>query len=559
MRRPDLGRGFRARLVAVGVIGALMLSALPAASVSAVSPFDAVAVSIINLPPSAVSGQSFAFQVEAVNQFGTRDTNYGGAMDLLSITSSPPCAMTLMGIIFSNGLATVSSMTCTTVGTTIIVADTADLNPDSATINITSDRVLQFGSYPSSTTPSLLSPQPTVQLRNGSGGLITSPLNQASVTLTVSPATASFTCGGSTTMQTVGGIASFSGFTLPAGTGYRLTASVAFDVTVAQITGASFDVVGRRLAFAQQPGGANAVPSQALPIQPIVAVQDSVGVTQTAQNNGTVTLAIATGPVGATLTCTGGNTRNVVAGLATFTGCLVSAQGTGYTLTATYTPTLVGELTVQPATSLAFNVNATPAQVQISLAANPVPINPGQSSTLTVQFSSGANQSIQIQLKTALAPTYQTVVTLTTDATGRATYTTLPLTFSTTYQAVFAGGGGLAASTSNAVVVGVRRTVTMSPQWSGDRSVTRGTRLTFQSKIGPLNGVAVPRGTFQIYQQINGVWTFSTSETFACDSAGNAVFSWTFSRSGLWYVRWRANSDAYNVTAFSPINRVRVP
>ena len=74
MRRPDLGRGFRARLVAVGVIGALMLSALPAASVSAVSPFDAVAVSIINLPPSAVSGQSFAFQVEAVNQFGTRDT-----------------------------------------------------------------------------------------------------------------------------------------------------------------------------------------------------------------------------------------------------------------------------------------------------------------------------------------------------------------------------------------------------------------------------------------------------------------------------------------------------
>jgi hypothetical protein len=249
----------------------------------------------------------------------------------------------------------------------------------------------------------------------------------------------------------------------------------------------------------------------------------------------------------------------VVNGLATFAGCVVSAQGTNYTLTATYAPTLVGEPTVQPATSALFNVNATPAQVTLTLTAAPLPINVGQTSTLTVQFSSGANQPVAIQWKSALSPTYQTVVNLTTDSTGRATYTTIPLTFSTTYQVVFAGGSGLAASTSNAVVVGVRRTVTMSPHWSGDKTVARGTRLTFTSKIGPLNGVAVPRGTFQIYQQINGVWTFSTSATFACDSAGNAVFSWTFSRSGLWYVRWRANSDDYNVTAFSVINRVRVP
>jgi hypothetical protein len=421
--------------------------------------------------------------------------------------------------------------------------------------------VLQFSSYPASTTPSLLSPQPTVQLRNGSGGLITNPLNQATVTLTVSPAVASFTCSGGTTLSTVGGVASFTGCTLPAGTNYQLTASAAFDVSLLPVTGPSFSVVGRRLAFVQQPGGTNAIPGAVLPTQPIVAVQDAAGNTQTTQNNGTVTLSITpgTGAAGATLACTSGNARNVVNGLATFAGCAVSAQGTNYTLTATYSPTLVGEPTVQSATSALFNVNATPAQVTLTLTAAPLPINVGQSSTLTVQFSSGANQPIAIQSKTALSPTYQTVVNLTTDATGRATYTTLPLTFSTTYQVVFAGGSGLAAATSNSVVVGVRRTVTMSPQWSGDRTVTKGTRLTFSSKIGPLNGVAVPRGTFQIYQQINGVWTFSTSATFACDSAGNAVFSWTFSRSGLWYVRWRANSDAYNVTAFSPINRIRVP
>ena len=559
MQAPSLGRRLRSQLVAAGVIGALALSMLPAATVSAAG--TATRVNIINLAPSAIQGQNFTFQVEAVDALGARDTSYGGPATLLSFPgTSAGCVTTLIGIVFSNGLATVLNFACTTVGTATIGADTADLAAALATIQITSDRVLQFGSYPASSTPSLLSPQPTVQLRNGSGGLITNPLNQASVTLTVSPATPSFTCsGGSTTMTTVGGTASFSGCTLPAGTGYQLTANVAFDVTVLPITGASFNVAGRRLAFTQQPGGTNAIPGQALPTQPIVAVQDSAGVTQAAQNNGTVTLTIASGPVGATLTCTGGNARNVANGLATFAGCAMSPQGTGYSLTATYAPTLVGEPTVQPATSALFNVNATPAAVTLTLTAAPIPINPGQTSVLTVQFSTGANQPIAIQSKTALSPTFQTVVTLTTDANGRAVYTTLPLTFSTTYQAVFAGGGGLAAATSPAFVVGVRRTVTMAPQWSGNRTVARGTRLTFQSKIGPLNGVAVPRGTFQIYQQINGVWTFSTSATFATNSAGDAVFTWTFSRSGLWYVRWRANSDAYNVTAFSPINRVRVP
>jgi hypothetical protein len=228
MQTTKAARGFRQRLIATAAIGALALSMLPMASAAAadIDPWVATQVNIINLPPSAVAGQSFGFQVEAVNAFGNRDWDYGGPMALLSVTSTPPCA--IIGIIFTNGLATVSSMSCGTVGSTTIGADTADLSPDFATINITSDRVLQFSSYPSATTPSLLSPQPTVQLRNGSGGLITNPLNQATVTLTVSPAVASFTCSGGTTLSTVGGIASFTGCTLPAGTNYQLTASAAF-------------------------------------------------------------------------------------------------------------------------------------------------------------------------------------------------------------------------------------------------------------------------------------------------------------------------------------------
>src|SRR5207249_1228187 len=56
-----------------------------------------------------------------------------------------------------------------------------------------------------------------------------------------------------------------------------------------------------------------------------------------------------------TLTCTGGNARTVVAGVATFAGCALDKVGTNYQLTATSTPALT------PATSAAFSVVAGPA------------------------------------------------------------------------------------------------------------------------------------------------------------------------------------------------------
>ncbi len=47
-----------------------------------------------------------------------------------------------------------------------------------------------------------------------------------------------------------------------------------------------------------------------------------------------VTLALAGGPGGAILACTGGLTRAAVAGVAAFAGCKVDQAGTGYTLVA---------------------------------------------------------------------------------------------------------------------------------------------------------------------------------------------------------------------------------
>jgi len=558
MQTPGLGRRLRSPFVAAGVIGALALSILPTAAVSAAGP--ATRVNIINLAPSAIQGQNFAFQVEAVDALGARDTSYDGSgTDLSFPGTSAGCVTTMIVTQFTGGLASVLDFACTTVGTAIIGADTADLAADLDTIQITSDRVLQFGSYPASSTPSLLGPQPTVQLRNGSGGLVTAVLDQVNVTLTVSPATILLTCSGGVTTQTIGGIASFSGCTLPAGPGYRLMASpTLLGSDVQPTTGVSFDVVGRKLAFTQQPGGTNAVPDQALPTEPIVAVQDSAGVTQTLQNSGSVTLTIATGPVGATLTCTGGNARNVANGLATFNGCAVSAQGTGYSLTATYAPTLVGEPSVQPATSALFNVNATPAQVSQSTSATIV--NSGQGFTLTAQFATlGSGQSLSFQRKGAADLDWTTFATLDADASGRASTLYVP-TDTAQYRVAFAGGGGLSAGSSNVLSVSARfSSGTMTPNYTGTKTLNKSTRVTYSVTSRPLNPAGVvPTVTFQIYRSIDGAWVFQTSATVASSSSGVATFSWTWSKSGSWYMRGRVNATAYNSGIYSNLAKVNI-
>ncbi len=79
-----------------------------------------------------------------------------------------------------------------------------------------------------------------------------------------------------------------------------------------------------------------------------VAVEDASGNIETTDNTTTVGLAIGTNPGGGTLT--GGSAVTVASGIATFSGLSINKAGTGYTLTASSTPTYT------PATSSAFNI-----------------------------------------------------------------------------------------------------------------------------------------------------------------------------------------------------------
>ena len=104
-----------------------------------------------------------------------------------------------------------------------------------------------------------------------------------------------------------------------------------------------------KLAFVQGPSnaGAGAVITPAVK----VAVEDANGNIETSDNTTQVSLAIGTNPAGGTLS--GGSAVTVASGIATFSGLSINTAGTGYTLTASSTPTY------SAATSAAFNAGGS--------------------------------------------------------------------------------------------------------------------------------------------------------------------------------------------------------
>ena len=150
---------------------------------------------------------------------------------------------------------------------------------------------------------------------------------------------------GTTTVNAVAGIASFSGLAInKTGTGYTLVASSG---TLVGATTGAFDIAAgapSKLVFTAQPAGATAhVPMGTI----VVNAQDSQG-NPTPAFTGSVSIGLATNPGGGTL---GGTTTvSAVSGAATFSGLTISAPGVGYSLGAS-SGTLTG------ATSAAFNVS----------------------------------------------------------------------------------------------------------------------------------------------------------------------------------------------------------
>jgi hypothetical protein len=157
--------------------------------------------------------------------------------------------------------------------------------------------------------------QPVVVIRDATGALVPSATNA----VTVAIATGTGTLSGTTTVNAVNGIATFSGLTIGGPGTYRLRFT---STGLTSVTSASFTVTQgvRQLVITKQPGGAASY--QYLTSQPVIELRDATGAKVSGATNA-VTVAIATGNG----TLTGTLTVNAVQGTAKFTDLVVSGSG----------------------------------------------------------------------------------------------------------------------------------------------------------------------------------------------------------------------------------------
>ena len=260
---------------------------------------------------------------------------------------------------------------------------------------------LEFRAAPTQATAGLpFDPAVQVVVRRFDGSIdVTST---ATISLTVQSATAPDSLRGATSVTAVGGVATFTGLSL-----LRASATTRLFARADGLTGAEsapLSVVHgapAQIVFRTQPAGATAgQPLAALSVQ----VRD-VGGNRVTSASGPVTIAIATGPPGATLT--GTVTADLVAGEASLGDVRLPRAGSGYTLTAS----LVGNPAVLADITRVFTtVPAAPAELAFvteptaSLAG--VPITPAVRVAVLDAFGNlVTNASAPITLGFALAPT----------------------------------------------------------------------------------------------------------------------------------------------------------
>lgn len=180
----------------------------------------------------------------------------------------------------------------------------------------------------------------------------------------------------------------------------------------------------------------------------------------------------------------------------------------------------------------------------ISLSVTPTLPYPiwGQTVTITATFpGAGANRVLELQRSyDPLGLTWEKIADLSTDANGVAAHAFRPR-LSALYQTVFAGAPDLHAQTSARISVPVRMLAIQRPVHSTPRVVARGYRVTFSTTVRPIGPDLEPgRVVFNIYQRTSGKWTLVTWRQVTVDSLGVARLTWTFSRSGEWFVRSKA-------------------
>lgn len=288
-----------------------------------------------------------------------------------------------------------------------------------------------------------LNPAVQVGVLDSNGNLVSTSSDTVTLMLANNPAGA--TLGGTTTVNAVNGVATFSDLTLDqAGLGYTLSAG-ATGLTGA--TSLSFDVattVGppAQLAFITQPIDTVAGQFIAPPVQ--VVVQDAAGITvPTAADP--INLSLGANPGATTLNGTTSAVPNN--GVATFNDLHIVVPAAGYSLVASTVslPTTTSNLFVitSPATQLAFGTQPAMGQARAALGSFTVEIQDASGNVVT-----SSTDTVTIALAANPGPATLSGTLSVAAVNGVATFNNVVLSRSGTGYTLLATAGGLMDATS---------------------------------------------------------------------------------------------------------------
>jgi GH25 family lysozyme M1 (1,4-beta-N-acetylmuramidase) len=206
-------------------------------------------------------------------------------------------------------------------------------------------------------------------------------------------------------------------------------------------------------------------------------------------------------------------------------------------------------------------VTVTVPAAQLTVTPSTTVISWGQTVTLAVDVvGPGANRTVTLQRMQANEMQWVDIATLTTDASGHATFDYRP-PVNTQFQAVFAGAPDLGPGASPPVRVVVRQLILLRPTNPGHvKSVPAGSRVTFTSTVRPVGPTLAPaKVTFQFWRRLGGHWVFVTKRDVYVDAGGRAGRTWAFTSRGQWYVRAVADPTQTNTnSSWSPLERYSV-
>ena len=430
------------------------LSGSPVTFKATATPGAATALAAtVNPPASIVAGQSLGtVQFTARDAFGNPAPSFAGSVTV-ALTGGAAGAV-LGGTTVATataGVVTFSDLVINTAGTGYaLVASSPGLASGTSTAFAVTPapwgRLVVITNPASTVIAGTTLPSIAVQAVDAFGNVATS--FTGAVSLALNGGTGTTTLGGTTTVNAVAGVATFSSAKVSTvGTGYTLVAS---SPGLASGTSTAFAVTPApwgRLVVITNPAS-TVIAGATLPDVAVQAV-DAFGNVAT-EFAGTVSVAV-NATSGAVLG--GTTTANAVAGLARFTDLKVSKVGTGYVLSfaaAGLTSTTTTPFAVTPGAAVGLQFGTQPAN---GTADGPIPTFAVRALDSYGNLATAFTTPISLSLGSTNTATLDGTVTA-TPVSGVATFNAARITRAGTGYQLSAAASGVSAATSSAFAIG---------------------------------------------------------------------------------------------------------